>query len=392
MYSKEERPTTEEIVKNLSVAFAFGTINTATELIRLTDGNKTQLDNINKGMEIDYQELIRKANSDLKKSGNYNKELITLAENIGEYSNAMNEYLNGRGYRGIIAGKVIDLPSGASFIGQRRYVDSMCESLSTISERASEIVKNHTFDGLEKSLSPLTAVNMAADEYIAVKYPALYPRMSNIERLAQSLYTRDITKNEISHLFSNNAGGIGNVKSGSAIGKISSETFSETRIDGTVGNDNLNVRHSVDIDEDQQEYNDNLIRNLSESVDNSGESDIINVGKNAVFNSKSDPMREVTGAAEISNPKEISMFKNEIISAGASLISADEEKLAYAPGLRKGEPGTVYVSKGASFSAWCHEMQHFRDDRDSGWLGMRILEDTDLRYEREKKRMLLKSN
>ena len=40
----------------------------------------------------------------------------------------------------------------------------------------------------------------------------------------------------------------------------------------------------------------------------------------------------------------------------------------------------IYVSKGASYSAWVQEMCHVEDDRAAGWLGMRVLEDPDKRY------------
>ena len=101
------------------------------------------------------------------------------------------------------------------------------------------------------------------------------------------------------------------------------------------------------------------------------------------FNSKGDPLVEVTGAAEISHPDEIKRFKEELSSLGVELIQKETEGLGYAPAIMKGNPGTAYISKGASYGAWCHEMQHVRDDRDAGWSGMRILMDKDEHYRRE---------
>lgn len=101
------------------------------------------------------------------------------------------------------------------------------------------------------------------------------------------------------------------------------------------------------------------------------------------FDSQGDPLAEVTGDAETSNPKEVQSFRNELKSLGVDLIQRDTESLGYAPAIIKGKPGTVYISKGASYGAWCHEMQHVRDDNEAGWSGMRILTDKNEHYMRE---------
>lgn len=103
------------------------------------------------------------------------------------------------------------------------------------------------------------------------------------------------------------------------------------------------------------------------------------------FHSKADPMYEVTGSAYDSHPKEIEEFKKEIVENGCELIVAEHEKFAYAPGRRIGEPGQVIISKGASYSAWCHEVQHMRDDKASGWQCARLLWDNDARYKMEER-------
>ena len=51
--------------------------------------------------------------------------------------------------------------------------------------------------------------------------------------------------------------------------------------------------------------------------------------------------------------------------------------------LPPGQPGSAQISKGASYSAWCHEMKHVMDDYAAGWQGMRILENLDEHYARE---------
>ena len=101
------------------------------------------------------------------------------------------------------------------------------------------------------------------------------------------------------------------------------------------------------------------------------------------LNSISDPMADAFGAGTTSNPKEVEAFRKEFARSGVELKEHEEEALGYCPGLRAGEPGTAYVSRGASYSAWAHEVQHMRDDKAAGWLGMSVIQNPDLRYEWE---------
>ena len=96
-------------------------------------------------------------------------------------------------------------------------------------------------------------------------------------------------------------------------------------------------------------------------------------------------MADVTGPAEQSHPTEIAAFLKEIEASGVELIRHDRENLGYSPGLSPGKPGQLFISNGASYSAWCHEMQHMRDDRDAGWEGMRVMMDKKLCIERERR-------
>lgn len=105
--------------------------------------------------------------------------------------------------------------------------------------------------------------------------------------------------------------------------------------------------------------------------------------KKSRLNSIGDPMAEAFGPGEESHPKEIEAFRKELETMGVELIERKREALGYTPGLKQGDSGAVYISKGASYSAWCHEMKHVRDDYQDGWTGMRILADLDKRYKRE---------
>ena len=99
-----------------------------------------------------------------------------------------------------------------------------------------------------------------------------------------------------------------------------------------------------------------------------------------VLNSVADPMADVFGAGEDSHPEEIARFRHLLKDYNVELVEHEYESLGYIPGVLPGKPGMIFVSKGASYSAWVHEMCHVEDDRAAGWLGMRVLEDPDKRY------------
>ena len=121
-------------------------------------------------------------------------------------------------------------------------------------------------------------------------------------------------------------------------------------------------------------------RKAKSGLDNGGESGIINYNK---FNTTADPMREIMGSAEKSHPKEIEALSEHIISLGAKLVRPEHEDLNYQPGLSRGEPGIVSISKNASYSAWLHEVKHLDDDYADGFLGFRVFQDPEKCAKRE---------
>ncbi len=123
-------------------------------------------------------------------------------------------------------------------------------------------------------------------------------------------------------------------------------------------------------------------KNSQKNLTKSGNRGIINKKD---FNSIGDPIHEIFGSGEISHPDEIKAFREEIKKLDVELIEHETEHLGYSPAISRGNPGTLYISKGASYGAWCHEIQHMRDDYADGWSGMRILRNLDKRYIREKK-------
>lgn len=121
-------------------------------------------------------------------------------------------------------------------------------------------------------------------------------------------------------------------------------------------------------------------RKAKSGLDNAAKSGIINYNK---FNTTADPMREIMGSAEESHPKEIEALSEHIISLGAKLVRPEHEDLNYQPGLSRGEPGIVSISKNASYSAWLHEVKHLDDDYADGFLGFRVFQDPEKCAKRE---------
>lgn len=121
-------------------------------------------------------------------------------------------------------------------------------------------------------------------------------------------------------------------------------------------------------------------RKAKSGLDNSSRSGIMNYNK---FNTTADPMREIMGSAEESHPKEIKALSEHIISLGAKLVRPEHEDLNYQPGLSRGEPGIVSISKNASYSAWLHEVKHLDDDYADGFLGFRVFQDPEKCAKRE---------
>ena len=106
-------------------------------------------------------------------------------------------------------------------------------------------------------------------------------------------------------------------------------------------------------------------------LDIAGESGIIE--SNIGFRTLADPMREVMGPARVSHPKELADIIADLESSGVSIKYRDGT-IGYFPPPLPGSPGDLSIERDASFSAWAHEYKHFCDDRDDGFLGLRILE------------------
>lgn len=114
-------------------------------------------------------------------------------------------------------------------------------------------------------------------------------------------------------------------------------------------------------------------------LDKSGKSVIMSSKR---FNTTDDPMREVTGAGLKSHPAEVNTMLDDMKAAGVEIEHRDNA-MAYSPSVTSGRPGKLIIDEEASYSAWSHEYTHFLDDKNDGYIGLRVFADPDKCIERE---------
>lgn len=148
MRPKEERPSVEEVAKNMAVNFAFAAITTGINTGKIKQSSKEALDTVNNKMMKDYDSMVKAANKHDIESAK------KLAKNVMEYSDSMSKYLDGEGFEmksdaptdtvtAYLTGKgkaptknvVLDK---ARFVGESSRVRTMQEDLVTIKNSAQE--------------------------------------------------------------------------------------------------------------------------------------------------------------------------------------------------------------------------------------------------------------
>ncbi len=120
-------------------------------------------------------------------------------------------------------------------------------------------------------------------------------------------------------------------------------------------------------------------KNWKKALENSENQNIITLKG---FNTTADPMREVTGAGLKSHPEETKRIVKELKAAGAE-IKYRANAMCYQPSLTPGRAGRFVIDEEASYSAWRHEETHFLDDKEDGYPGFRIFQDTEKCVQRE---------
>lgn len=148
MRPKEERPSVEEVAKNMAVNFAFAAITTGINTGKIKQSSKEALDTVNNKMMKDYDSMVKAANKHDIESAK------KLAKNVMEYSDSMSKYLDGEGFemksdaptdtvtayltgKGKAPTKNVALDK-ARFVGESSRVRTMQEDLATIKNSAQE--------------------------------------------------------------------------------------------------------------------------------------------------------------------------------------------------------------------------------------------------------------
>ena len=93
-----------------------------------------------------------------------------------------------------------------------------------------------------------------------------------------------------------------------------------------------------------------------------------------MFFTNDDPAREKYGAAKQSHPQEYAEKLQILLKAG---VTIDKSRPFMAYSLAKNVPGLFILDENASVSAFRHEFQHFLDDREAGYLGLKAYREDD---------------
>lgn len=168
LYPQEERPTVGEIAQNIGVSFAFGAITTALNTAKLKNQSKEALNYVNDKMIADYERMVKAANAkDPESVKKFAKNVIDYSDAMERYlkgegfkiaedaktsSDTVKQYLTGKGVKGAGDGKDTAVLKKARFVGEDARVKNIQEDLTTIRSRAKNLVeKAENFDAKSTS-------------------------------------------------------------------------------------------------------------------------------------------------------------------------------------------------------------------------------------------------
>ncbi len=156
LYPEQERPTAEEVAKNVAVSFAFAAISSALQSKSIKQESKQALDYVNEKMTSDYDNMLKACKV------NDVDSVKKLAKNVVDYTTKMEEYIDGKGFKiennSATSGTVREYLTGktnksykadggdrvlekARFIGQSGKVENIKENLQTIRGKANEFLE-----------------------------------------------------------------------------------------------------------------------------------------------------------------------------------------------------------------------------------------------------------
>ena len=100
------------------------------------------------------------------------------------------------------------------------------------------------------------------------------------------------------------------------------------------------------------------------------------------YNTYGDHLRKTLGKAFENNKKEAEELVKYVENHGGVIKFNNIGKMVYnAAG--SGKPGTIDIDKNCSIAALKHEFRHFIDDEDSGFIGIKVIYDSDEYWRRE---------
>lgn len=111
-------------------------------------------------------------------------------------------------------------------------------------------------------------------------------------------------------------------------------------------------------------------------------------GKRPFLTTAADPAADVFGPAEDENPSALAEIKSWLSANDISvkMNDAENERIGFDPGIRRGEPGSLIATEGMSLSAWMHEADHAKYDIENGRPGLgAYMRDTELRVRMEER-------
>lgn len=159
LYPEGSRPTAEDVTRDVTAALAFASVSSVLNTMKTSRQNKANLDVLKNAMAADYENMARA--SVVGKDGNtVVVDTENLAKNVIKYGDAIENYLNGKGFEievadysngtgmtayggkstGAVPTKTITQAKGARFVGQEKYVKSILAEVQTIKSNAYDIL------------------------------------------------------------------------------------------------------------------------------------------------------------------------------------------------------------------------------------------------------------
>lgn len=156
LYPEDYRPSAKQFAVDMGVAFGLGAISSLANTMKTTRESKKVLDELTKKIGDDYA-LLTMANSQVDSgNGAIVTNVDNLAKNVIQYTDAIESYLNGKGFKitvtkysgetaltpyggktsGAVPTETLTQAAGARFVGQEGYVGRIIAETQAIRNNA----------------------------------------------------------------------------------------------------------------------------------------------------------------------------------------------------------------------------------------------------------------